>query len=104
MELLNDAVLQTRRGWGRICLSVIRSLVREKIRNKELRKALLDTGDTELIEAVPSAEGYWGLRLGFKEGMNVIGSELMTIRGEAKREAAADVNPEYKLFAPPSLI
>ena len=71
----------------------MRSLVREKNRNKEL--ALLDTGDTELIEAVPSAEGYWGLRLGFKEGMNVI---------EAKREAATDVTPEYKLFAPSSLI
>ena len=73
----------------------MRSLVRDKFRNKELRKALLDTGDTELIEAVPSAEGCWGLRLGFKEGMNVI---------EAKRKAAADVNPEYKLFAPSSLI
>ena len=86
-------VLQTRRGWGSIRLAVLRSFVREKVRNKELRKALLDTADTKLIEAVPSAEGYCGLRFGFKEGMNVTGSVLITIRKEAKREAAADVKP-----------
>ena len=53
---------------------------------QEFRKALLETGNAEIIEWVPSREGYWGVSLGCKEGMNVMGRILMRFREEARED------------------
>ena len=79
-------IFQTRSCWVKVRLAVMRALVRDKFRTKEFRKALLETGDAEIIEWVPSREGYWGVSLGFKEGMNVMGRILMRIREEARAD------------------
>lgn len=69
-----------REDWDAAKLGVMEDLVRQKFQKQELKIALLDTGDAELIEGNWWGDTFWGMCDG--EGENHLGKILMKIRGE----------------------
>jgi len=67
-----------RRQWDQRKLGVMRQLLVQKFANSELAKALLETGDRELIEGNWWGDTYWGVCRGV--GENHLGKLLMEIR------------------------
>ena len=73
-----------RPDWEQVKILVMTGLVRDKFsRNPELRKMLLDTGDSELIEGNYWHDTFWGVCRG--EGENHFGKILMKVRGELRK-------------------
>ena len=70
-----------REEWSRQRYSVMYALVAVKFRDRYLRKRLLDTGESELMEWVKSKEGFWGaLTYDGRAGQNMLGQILMRLR------------------------
>jgi ribA/ribD-fused uncharacterized protein len=67
-----------RADWESVKLDLMRKLVHEKFRDKELRERLLRTGDALLIEGNDWGDTYWGRCNG--KGENHMGQILMEIR------------------------
>ncbi len=78
--------------WDKKKYEIIKTGLRAKFsQNEELRKALLDTGDSILAEASPF-DGIWGIKLDASQaekippsewpGENLLGKALMEIREE----------------------
>ena len=65
------------------------ALVAVKFRDRHLRKRLLDTGESELMEWVKSKEGFWGaLTYDGRAGQNMLGqlrSKDLTRRRETNK-------------------
>jgi ribA/ribD-fused uncharacterized protein len=84
-----DAVTK-RENWDNIKAVFMLEILRAKFtQNFELRQKLLDTGDAILIEGNTWCDTYWGKcrcpKCGNK-GLNVLGSLLMQVREELRRE------------------
>lgn len=71
-----------RQDWETIKIDVMGWLVREKFRDPELIKELLETGDHELIEGNTWGDKTWGQVDGV--GHNYLGRILMAIRTDLK--------------------
>ena len=70
-----------REEWNRQRYSVMYALVAVKFRDRHLRKRLLDTGESELMEWVKSKQGFWGaLTYDGRAGQNMLGQILMRLR------------------------
>ena len=70
-----------RESWNRQRRSVMYALVAVKFRDRYLRKRLLSTGESQLIEWVKSKEGFWGaLTYDGRTGQNTLGQLLMQLR------------------------
>ena len=70
-----------REEWLRKRYSVMYALVAVKFRDRYLRKRLLDTGSSELMEWVKSKEGFWSsLTYAGRAGQNMLGQILMRVR------------------------
>ena len=70
-----------REEWNRQRYSVMYALVAVKFRDRYLRKRLLDTGESELMEWVKSKEGFWSaLTYDGRAGQNMLGQILMQVR------------------------
>ena len=70
-----------REEWIRKRYSVMYALVAVKFRDRYLRKRLLDTGSSELMEWVKSKEGFWSsLTYAGRAGQNMLGQILMRVR------------------------
>ena len=52
--------------------------------NPDLKKKLMETGDSELIYRGPGADSFWGMKQGIEEGTNHYGKILMELREEFK--------------------
>ncbi len=94
-----------RSDWEQVKEEVMRRALTAKFRaHPELRKLLLDTGDTQLVEQAPR-DYYWGC--GSKgTGKNRMGVLLMAVREQLRDEPAADaplnfysVNDPYGEFS-----
>jgi len=72
--------IPVREDWEKVKLRVMEDLLRQKFSNPELRKALLETGDAELIEWNDWGDCWWGICRGI--GENHLGRLLMKIREE----------------------
>lgn len=73
--------LNLRKDWEDIKVGLMYSLVRDKFtRHEELKKELLDTGDSVLIEGNTWGDKTWGVCDG--EGLNILGQILMLVRSE----------------------
>ena len=75
------------------------ALVAVKFRNRYLRKRLLDTGNSHLMEWVKSKEGFWSaLTYNGQAGRNILGEILMRvrefIRAHQTVKSGSDVTPE----------
>ena len=67
--------------WNRQRRSVMHALVAVKFRDRYLRKRLLDTGNSHLMEWVKSKEGFWSaLTYNGQAGQNILGEILMEVR------------------------
>lgn len=77
-------LVNKRKEWDVVKLGVMKMILREKFKNPELRKKLLDTGDVYLEEGNHWGDKFWGVCLG--EGHNHLGKILMAIRQEIQFE------------------
>jgi ribA/ribD-fused uncharacterized protein len=74
-------VVELREDWEDVKLGVMKIILRDKFkRNADLRKQLLATGDSELIEGNVWGDTYWGVCQG--KGENHLGKLLMEVRQE----------------------
>jgi hypothetical protein len=72
-------LLELRADWEGVKLDVMRGVVNNKFTwNPELRQALLDTGDAELVEGNDWGDVFWGVCKG--TGSNHLGLILMETR------------------------
>jgi ribA/ribD-fused uncharacterized protein len=70
--------LELRPNWDKIKLAQMASILEAKFDNDDLRKALIATGDAELIEGNAWGDTYWGVCNG--KGNNFLGKLLMELR------------------------
>lgn len=83
-RLLNDIVdqykhLKIRDDWDQVRDSIMKSALQAKFtQDQTLKTLLLETGDSEIIEASPR-DSYWGYGPN-KNGLNKLGKLLMEIR------------------------
>ena len=73
-----------RADWEEFKLKVMEDLVRQKFHDSDLKKQLLDTGTSELIEGNWWNDTFWGVCNG--KGEKHLGRILMKIREELKNE------------------
>jgi ribA/ribD-fused uncharacterized protein len=69
-----------RPNWDHIKLDIMLDLLRIKFATGELRRALLSTGDAELVEGNDWGDRFYGVSMG--EGENHLGKLLMRVRAE----------------------
>lgn len=74
--------IEKRFDWEQVKEGVMLQLLRDKFGSNPLRKALLDTGDAELIEGNTWGDRYWGVCKGV--GQNRLGVLLMQVREELR--------------------
>jgi len=67
-----------RGDWDAVKLRVMEDLLRQKFSNPELRKKLLETRGSELVEGNDWGDHFWGVCRG--KGENHLGKLLMKIR------------------------
>lgn len=68
--------------WETIKLDVMLDLLRQKFKQPDFKRALLNTGDAELIERNTWKDVFWGVCNG--KGENHLGKLLMKVREELK--------------------
>ena len=76
--------LPIRPDWEEVKDQIMLDLVRIKFSKSGLKKALLATGDAELIEGNTWNDTYWGVCKGV--GQNKLGKILMQVRKELREE------------------
>jgi hypothetical protein len=69
--------------WEEIKLGIMEDLVRQKFQYPDLKKALLGTGDSELVEGNTWGDVFYGVCKG--KGQNHLGRILMRVREELKK-------------------
>ena len=69
-------------GWEEKRVEVMREILKAKSEVHEFKEALLATGRAELVEYVPSWDGFWGVGSGYVGGQNMLGRLLMELREE----------------------
>jgi ribA/ribD-fused uncharacterized protein len=75
--------VKLRKDWEQVKDQVMYDCVKDKFeRNEELKKKLLSTGQTQLIEGNWWDDTYWGVCEG--KGQNKLGKILMQVREEFK--------------------
>ena len=92
-----------REEWNRKRYSVMYALVAVKFRDRYLRKRLLDTGSSELMEWVKSKEGFWSaLTYDGRAGQNMLGQILMQVRKFIRThqtvKSGSDVTPGDRAY------
>lgn len=71
-----------RPDWESIKLDVMEELLRQKFSQPDFKRALLNTGDEELIEGNTWGDTFWGVCKG--KGANHLGKILMKIRKDLR--------------------
>ena len=69
-----------RDDWEKVKISIMTELVRQKFRNESLKKKLIETGDSILIEGNTHHDTFWGVCDGV--GENNLGKIIMKVRNE----------------------
>ena len=77
-------------GWEEKRVEVMREILKAKAEVHEFKEALLATGQAELVEYVPSVEGFWGVGSGYVGGQNMLGRLLMELREELVTPGRSD--------------
>lgn len=72
-------------NWPSRKISCMNELVRQKfLKNPDLAKRLVSTGDRRIIEGNRWGDTFWGVDLGTGEGSNLLGIVLMQVRESIK--------------------
>ncbi len=83
--------VELRKDWENIKDSIMKNILTIKFKNEELKTKLLETEDNILIEGNYWHDNYWGNCTCEKccdTGKNVLGTLLMEIRSELKKETS----------------
>jgi N-glycosidase YbiA len=75
-------LVSIRPDWNSIKLQVMLDILRIKFSNPNMKKLLLDTGNTELVEDNMWGDTFWGRCNGV--GRNHLGKLLMQVRDEIR--------------------
>jgi len=73
-----------RPDWDNIRVFIMYTLVQDKFQHKELKLALLNTGNQELVEGNTWSDTFWGRCKGV--GTNMLGEILMSVRRSLREE------------------
>lgn len=88
-----------RKDWEQVNIGIMRELLKQKFADPVLRKALLETGDEELVEGNWWDDTFWGVCNGV--GENHLGKLLMELRkelgGQRKKPAPENEATEAEL-------
>lgn len=93
-----DAGIKPREDWdvGTTKLDVMRGCLRQKFADPVLRKLLLDTGDSELVEHCPlKRDNYWADN-GDGSGQNWLGKLLMEERSLLRSPPSGEIRNEIQ--------
>lgn len=71
-----------REDWETVKVSIMKDLLKQKFSKSPLRKMLIQTNDSELVNGNTWGDTYWGVTNG--EGQNILGNLLMEVRSELK--------------------
>lgn len=78
--------VRLRSDWEAVKVDVMRSLLRRKFQDPDLRQMLLDTGDAVLVEGNDHHDNFWGVcscpTCTAKPSYNMLGELLMELRKE----------------------
>ena len=88
-----------RKDWDQKKLEVMLFLLRAKFSNPRLRRALLGTGNLDIVEENLWGDGFWGVDIRTGQGENWLGRLLMQVRAEARDRA--DKIAQEKGLVPP---
>jgi len=78
--------LKIRPDWEEMKLANMFNLLKEKFKNPDLRKKLLNTGNEHLQEGNMWGDRFWGVDLKTNQGKNWLGVLLMKVRDEIRKE------------------
>jgi ribA/ribD-fused uncharacterized protein len=78
-----------RGDWNDVKVSVMRDVLTSKFQNPDLRRNLLETGDSVLIEGNTWNDTFWGVCNG--KGENMLGKLLMELRAKLQQDEKDDV-------------
>lgn len=73
-----------RQDWEDVKIEIMEQILREKFSNEELKKLLIDTYPSELIEGNTWNDTFWGVDIKTGKGQNNLGKLLMKIRDEMR--------------------
>lgn len=77
--------VELRDDWEGVKVPIMLQINIDKyLRNVDLRRALIDTGDRHLVEANNWGDKFWGFDVKKNKGKNYLGTVLMTVRGVLK--------------------
>lgn len=82
--------VKLRKDWESVKLDVMRELLRSKFSDPTLRRMLLDTGDSPLLEGNMWNDRFWGVCLKTGKGQNHLGGLLMSLREELRNGVRVD--------------
>lgn len=74
--------VELRSDWGIVKDSVMENILRIKFKDPELKRKLLATGVSELVEGNTWGDTYWGVCN--RKGKNMLGKLLMKLRGDLR--------------------
>lgn len=79
-------MLDLRKDWESVKISVMREILRTKFRQPMLREYLLGTGEKKLVEGNHWGDTFWGVCR--NKGQNWLGKLLMEVRKECREQEA----------------
>ena len=80
-----------RSDWETVKDTIMYDIVKAKFnQNEDLKQALLDTGDEELVEGNTWNDLYWGRDLYTNKGKNKLGQILMKVREEIRVQSKSE--------------
>lgn len=77
-------LITIRGDWDSKKIKIMKTLLKIKFKDKELKNRLLATGDEELIEGNWWGDDFWGFCFKKNQGQNILGKLLMEVREELK--------------------
>ena len=87
--------LDLREDWEEVKIPIMRTLLRHKFKNEDLKQKLLKTGNSILIEGNYWKDTFWGICENV--GYNMLGLLLMEIRAELQiQETFKKLIPNYE--------
>jgi ribA/ribD-fused uncharacterized protein len=99
-EIGRDRMRPLRHDWEKVKDQVMREAVLEKfLSHADIQATLLGTGDQDLVENAPS-DWYWGCGSD-GTGKNMLGTILMEVRSEIRRQAQGPVTIHTLLVGQP---
>lgn len=79
-------IVKLRSDWEDVKVEIMKEILEIKFQNPDLKKKLLNTGDSYITEGNMWNDTFWGADVHTGKGENVLGNLLMEIRSKIQKE------------------